>query len=148
MVHPIASHAQTIISPCFIKSSTEQECLYIHDLCSTLSPVTRMYGSNWYLCFEVPGEVGDSGGMVQNLLVEPTNQRQESSLQQLTTSDSKTILKGSGTSHCMSYSCSNTLATTVEIRDQLHTVRPLHIWSQSDNASWWSRVILPCKTWF
>ena len=55
-----------------------------------------MYGSNWYLCFEVPGEVGDSGGMVQNLLVEPTNQRQESSLQQLTTSDSKTILEGSG----------------------------------------------------
>ena len=48
--------------------------------------------SDWYLCFEVSGELGDSGGMVQDLLVESTNQRQESSLQQLTTSDSKTIL--------------------------------------------------------
>ena len=58
---------------------------------SSLIPVTCMYVCR-YLCFEVSGELGDSGGMVQDLLVESTNQRQESSLQQLTTSDSKTIL--------------------------------------------------------
>ena len=67
--------------------------LYAYMIC--VPPLVQLhvtYDSNWYLCFEVPGELGDSGGMVQDLLVEPTNQRQESYLQQLTISDSKTIL--------------------------------------------------------